>query len=333
MSSEANVTATIDTNESPILTAIYIIFSILMIIFTILLIIIYSRDKYFQGYKNNINDISNKNKLYLSYFNIFFCCIIVLSNLIRLIPESLTVGPNNKNNNENNETFLCKAQAFIACLLDKALISLMTNYSIFNYLSMFKSDFYKKYLKRIYLILISIGFLISIILSIIFIYEGISVKDIVCSIHTRTTVKKVIDSIFTSILLIINVFCLASIIKNLYDLSKKYSGEGNEPHFKRSSHFLYRYTLDLIINIIAFTYTLLVINKAFPRGSYKDFIYISICLIVELFFTINESLFKAFIRLVTCGKYYKLEDEKENEEEKEKNNDTEENFIPETESE
>lgn len=316
---------------STTLTVIYIIFSIIMIIFTILLIFIYSRDKFFQGYKNDINDISNRNKLYLSYFNIFFCCIIVFSNVIRLIPEGLTVSPS-ENRGEGNETFLCKFQAFIACLLDKLLISLMTNYSIFNYLSMFKSDFYKNYLKRIYIILISIGFLISLILSIIFICQGVSFKDMVCSIHTRTIEKKIIDSIFTGLLLIINVYCLGSIMKNLYSLSRKYITEGNEPHFKRSSHFLCRYTLDLIINVIAFTYTFLVINKAFPRGSYKDFIYISICLTVELFFTINESLFKAFIRLVTCGKYCKLEDEKETEGEKEKVNDMEENLTHQTEN-
>ena len=321
-----------ETNEYTALTICYWIFSILMIIFTILLIIIYSRDKYFQGYKNDINDINNRNKLYLSYFNIFFCFIVVFSNIIRLIPESLTVKERDKNDKDIKEgNFICKLQAFIACLLDKLLISLMTNYSIFNYLSMFKSDFYKAYLKKIYLFLISIGFAISLILSIIFIWEGISFKDIVCSIHTRTTVKKVVDSLFTGFLFIINAYCLGSIIKNLYDLTKKYNTEGNEPHFKRSSHFLYRYTLDLIINIVAFTYTFLVINKAFPRGSYKDFIYISICLIVELFFTINESLFKAFIRLVSCGKYYKLDEGKENEDEKEKVNDMEENFTKETE--
>ena len=119
---------------STTLTVIYIIFSIIMIIFTILLIFIYSRDKFFQGYKNDINDISNRNKLYLSYFNIFFCCIIVFSNVIRLIPEGLTVSPS-ENRGEGNETFLCKFQAFIACLLDKLLISLMTNYSIFYCLS------------------------------------------------------------------------------------------------------------------------------------------------------------------------------------------------------
>ena len=317
----------VDTNESTVLTIIYIIFSILMIVFTILLIIIYSRDKFFQGYRNYINDINNINKLYLCYFNIFFCSIIVFSNLVRLIPEAFTV----EKSDANHQNFLCKLQAFIACLLDKLLISLMTNYSIFNYLSLFKQDFYKKYLKRIYLSLISIGFLISLILSIIFICQGVSIKDIVCSIHTRTPTKIIIDNIFTGSLFIINIYCLGFIIKNLFDLSKKYSIEGNEKHFKRSSHFLHRYTLDLIINIVAFTYTILVINKAFPRGSYKDFIYISVCLIVELFFTINESLYKAFIRLITCGKYYRLEEEKENEGQKDKINDMEENFTRETE--
>lgn len=319
------------TNESTILTVFYYIFAILMIIFSSMLIYIYSKDKYFQRNKKDVNDITNKNQLYLTYFNIFFCIIIVISNLVRIIPSEFTVK---ESETFEKGTFLCLFQAFVTCLLDKILLTLMTNYSIINYLSMFKPEFYKQHIKRIYIILISVGFTLSLILSIIFICEGVSYKDVLCSIHTRTVTKKIVDGIFTCSLLFINVFCLGCIILNLYKLKKKYTEDDNKTLLKKSSNFLFRYTLDLIITIIAFTYTLLVINKAFPRGSYKDFIYLFICLLVELFFTINESLYHAFIRLVTCGKYYKLKDEEgETGEAGEtgETNDMEENFNPTTE--
>lgn len=290
------------------LKVLYIIFSILIIIFTVLLIIVYSKDKFFHGDNSKNGD---KLKLYLCYFNIFFCIIVVLSTLFRLIPEAISVDPSKKVDSPN---FICSFQAFILSLLDKVLISLMTNYSIITYLSFFKSDFYLKNLKKIYLILILIGFAFSLLLTIIYYIEGVSYKDILCYIHTRTNTKKVTDTIYTSILFIINLYCLISLIISLIKLSKKYSIAGNTIQFKKSSHFLYRYSLDLIINFIAFTYTLLVVNKVFPKGSYKDFIYIIICLGVELFFTINENLYKAFVRLVTCSKYYQINEENSNSE-------------------
>lgn len=313
-----------DLNESLALTIIYYIFSIIMTVFSVLLIIIYSKNKYLQMDTQNVNIINQK---FLSYFNIFFCIMVISSNIIRLIPESLTVNPSKEKQSSNT---LCVIQAFTCCLLDKILISLMTNYSIINYLSMFHSVFYQKNLKKIFISLITIGFILSLILSIIFILEGISYKDVLCSIHTRTTLKKVADSFFTSFLLIINILSLGRLILYLYKLSKKYEGE-NPTQYEKSIRHLYRYLVDMIFTVIAFVYTLLVINKAFPRGSYKDFIYISICLIVELIFTINKFLFKAFVRLVTCGKYYKIKDFEPNENEsRETSNNLEENLNPST---
>ena len=285
------------------LKIVYIICSLLIAIFTILLIIVYSKDKYFHTSKNKkLSDLY----LYPCYFNIFFCAIIALNNIIRLIPFRFTVGPQEP---EGQENVVCKAQAFLATLFDKFLVALMTNYSIVNYLSVFKSDFYQKYIKRIYIILIFIGFCFSLILTIIYFRDGISEKDILCYIHTRTNTKKITDSIYTGILFLINLFCLISLIINLAKLSRQYSIEGKMLQFTKSSEYLNRFVLDLIINIFAFSYILMVINKLFPRGSYKDLIFTLICLVVELFFTLNKSLFYAFIRVLTCNKYYKIIDE------------------------
>ncbi len=286
-------------NKSLGIKIFYGFFCALMIIFAVLLIIVYSKEKYF---KTNTNSVDLM-KLYNSYFNIFFCCIIILNNLIRLIPDSLTTG----SQDDDDSSFLCYFQAFSVSLFDNLLISLMTIYSINNYLSVFQSEFYKLHLKRNYIILIAIGFALSLILTIIYISDGLSYKDVLCYIHTRTILKKVTDNIYTSILFIINLFCLIKLIYNLSQLKEKYKNNGNEKLLKKSSHFLFRFILDLAITSIAFIYIYLLINKAFPKGSHKDLSYILICLIVELFFTYNEFLFKAFIRLITCNKYYKEE--------------------------
>jgi hypothetical protein len=127
----------------------------------------------------------------------------------------------------------------------------------------------------------------------------------VCSIHTRTQLKIVSDSIYTSILFLLNLIWLVSLILYLNKLRKIYKFHKKEAQVKKSSQFLKRYLLDLLINIVAFTYILLSINKVFARGSYKDIIYIIICLVVELFFTLNKKLYKAFIRIMTCNKYHR----------------------------
>ena len=282
---------------------IYIVICTIMIIFAILLIIVYSKDKYLFVNTNTVDML----KLYNSYFNIFFCSVIVLNNLIRLIPDALTVDTVKGEDDNLTADFLCYCQAFMVNLLDKLILSLMTIYSINNYLSVFKSEFYKNHLKMNYIILIFIGFSLSLTLSIIYLKDGISAKDVLCYIHTRTPLKKITDNIYTSILFLFNAFCLIRLIINLASLKKKYQENGNVKLLQKSSHFLLRFILDLGITIIAFVYIFLLINKIFPKGSHKDLAYISICLIVELFFTVNQYLYRSFVRMITCNKYYKDE--------------------------
>ena len=281
---------------------IYYIFSAFMVVFSILLIITYSKDKYFH---KDINDSIMRNvKLYPCYFNIFYCTIISLSNAIRLIPYQFTT----QEYQNGNPTFICKAQSFLASLFDQLLISLMTIYSIINYLSVFKIYFYKNHLKAIYLSLIFIGFLISLILTIFYFCRGVSGKDILCYIHTRDNFKIISNIIYISILFIITLFCLISLIYKLNNMKKEFQLNGNSRKVKRSLSFLKRFILALIINIIAFTYIILLIIKVFPKGSYKDICYMIVCLIVEIFFTINKHLYRAFMRLITCNKVEKYKD-------------------------
>lgn len=282
---------------------IYIICSAIIAAFTIIMIIIYSRDENFNIDKTN----SEKAKIqsYPRFFNIFFCCVITVDNLIRIIPKSFGVDPSNEKDQAN---FICGTQAFILCLTDKFLPGLMTIYSIMNYLSVFKGEFYKNNLFLIYLSLILGGFFISLTLTIIYFTYGVSYKDILCYIHTRELFKIISDDIYTSILFIINLFCLINLIKKMHQLENKYQNSDKLIQKEKSKSFLRRFIIHLIINIIAFTYIFLLINKTFPKGSYKDLIYILICLIVELFFTVQRPLYKAFMRILTCNKIEKFKE-------------------------
>lgn len=281
---------------------IYYIMSMFMALFSILLIITFCKDKYFN---RTVDDPLMKNvKLYPCYFNIFYCTILSLSCAIRLIPYQFT----SKAHNFGDPNFLCYIQSFIASLFDQFLVSLMTIYSIVNYLSVFKINFYKNHLKAIYLSLIFIGFLISLILTIIYIIPGVSFKDILCYIHTREIPKIITNSIYISLLFIINLFCLISLIYKLNKMKNNYQINGNSRKVKKSLSFLKRFILAFIINVIAFTYMILQINKVFPKGSYKDFIFMIICFMLEIFFTINKSLYKAFMRLITCNKVEKYKE-------------------------
>lgn len=281
---------------------IYYILSIIIIIFTVLLIIVFLNDK---KIISGLNSPMNYLKIYPCYFNIFFCFIIIIDNIIRLIPDRLGVIPSKEKDNAN---IICYIQAFSASLFDKFLLSLITIYSIVNYLSVFYSEFYKNHLKQIYITSIIIGLAFSLSLAIAYITEGVSLKDMVCSVHTRTNLKIISDDIYTFILFAISIFCLVSLIIKLRKLKKKYREQINVIQEKKSSDFLYRFIFDLLINIFTFTYIFLVINKVFPRGTYKDIIYVIICIIVEMFFSFNKLLYQALIRMISCNKCYKYDE-------------------------
>lgn len=280
----------------------YYAISLFMLIFSILMTITYCKDRYFH---RKIDDpIMRKVNLYPCYFNIFYCTIISLSSAIRLIPYKLINDPNE----QGKFYFLCSIQSFLVSLFDQFLISLITIYSIVNYLSVCKINFYKNHLKAIYISLISTGFLISLALTIIYFYNGINDKDILCYIVTRNDFKIMSNFIYISILFAITLFCLISLIHNLRKIKNEFQINGNVRKAKKSYNFVKRFILALIINIIVFTYLILLIIKVFPPGSYKDLIYIVVCLVIEIFFTINKSLYNAFMRLITCNKIEKFKD-------------------------
>ena len=231
------------------------------------------------------------------YFNMMFTFSIAVNNIIRLLPGS------DKDNLEKNQfdtkkTIICEIQAFSLTFLDKYMLSLMTVYSIIAYLGSYRFDLFKKYEKRIFITLTIISIIISAFCTcLFFFYEERSKKSEYCYVSTYNAFKKWVDSIVTSILFLINLFCIVRILMKISELRREVNETSDGKKNGFDSH-LCRFILDLIINIIVFGYVLILINKLLPKFWGKDLIYIILCLVVELFFTINTTL----LRYITCRK-------------------------------
>ena len=273
------------------LNILLIIISGIISLFTILIIIIYLKSKYFKSYP--------------CYFNIFFCLIITLDNLLRLIPHR-------HEENRDEHSYWCWIQAFSLSFCDKQFLTSITIYSIIHYLGVFQQDFYENNIKYIFITLITITVFISLLLTIIFILKGVNdINSEVCYVSGESDIKQSLDTIFTALLLLIDIFCLIRIITKMCKLSRAFKENEDKRKNKSILMHIWRFIFDLIINIITFGYILLIINKGLSfidnkNKGYIDLIYIILCLITELFFTINSELYREFMRLLTCNKVEKF---------------------------
>ena len=251
----------------------------LIVLFNIFLIFIYIKSKF---------------NSYPYYFNIFFCVTISLNNIIRLITGERKA--------DEEASAACKAQAIFLTFSDKLILACVCSYSFINYLGMTRTEFYKNKEKVIFIVLAVISILVSIISTIIFISQGYSTHSHFCYADTSNSVKKISDSIITGILFGVSLLCLIILMVNIIKLKNTLESESSG----RSSNIGYhlcRFSFDIIINIALFIYIFLIINKTLSWGSIaKDIIYIILCLIIEVFFTVNKEFIKETKRILTCQK-------------------------------
>ena len=251
----------------------------LIVLFNIFLIFIYIKSKF---------------NSYPYYFNIFFCVTISLNNIIRLITGERKA--------DEEASAACKAQAIFLTFSDKLILACVCSYSFINYLGMTRTEFYKNKEKVIFIVLAVISILISIISTTIFISQGYSTHSHFCYADTSNSVKIISDSIITGILFGVSLLCLIILMVNIIKLKNTLESESSG----RSSNIGYhlcRFSFDIIINIVLFIYIFLIINKTLSWGSIaKDIIYIILCLIIEVFFTVNKEFIKETKRILTCQK-------------------------------
>jgi hypothetical protein len=109
----------------------------------------------------------------------------------------------------------CFFQAFLLSTFDKFIQVQITSYSIINYIGMFSNKFFEGNKKQIFIMLTALSAFYSFGLTIIFISQGLSGEAYCCYVKTSASLKKILDTLFSVILLSINLFCTLRIILTL----------------------------------------------------------------------------------------------------------------------
>ena len=268
----------------------------IIIIITIYLTVIYITLR-LSLKKNNSSQTNINIRSYPCYLNIILSMTIAVNNICRLITT------------KNPDSIACQIQAFILACFDKLIPTTITANSFLTYKGLCHNDYYIDHIKPLFIITNSIGLFISIVFALIFTIRG-TVYFKVCYILGGPN-KEIPDTILTSILFILYLyFTLKSILflaKNMKELSLK----AIEKEYNKTFSFHYfRMIISLILCSAFFIVTLLIINDSLFFGyDYIDLTFITLCLIIDLFFTLNQTVIKQTLK---CFNKRKEEDDNDN---------------------
>ena len=230
---------------------------------------------------------------YPCYLNIILSVVIAINNLTRLITT------------EEEDSFACQLQAFILAVFDKLISTTITVNSYLTYRGLCDNDYYIEHIKQFFIITNSIGLLISITFGLIFTIRGTTFFK-VCYVNGGPP-KEIHDYIITGILFLIYLYCTLKTILFLIKNIKNIKEESVEREYKKtfSLHF-YRMLLSLFLCSTFFVVSILIINDSlfFPY-EYIDLTFITLCLIIDLFYTLNRTVIRQTM------KCFKKDDENE----------------------
>ena len=224
--------------------------------------------------------------------------IILVDNIIRIIPLALY-------ENDNLNDFLKNAQAFLLIFFDKFFLIILSNQIVIQYLGIMHTNFYFNNEKKIFIFGTILSAIISITLAWIFIIGGYEYKKDKLYYYGRNDLgyKKVIDTVYYSILLAVNVFCLIIIIINSSTWNKKSKKEGMGNIYYE--HNLIQSLIKFIINSITYVISFLIIYRCLSGYGITDLIYLINCLIVNIFYCFNKVVINEFCKKFCCCFYKK----------------------------
>ena len=224
--------------------------------------------------------------------------IILIDNIVRIIPLALI-------EKENEYEFWKNAQAFLLIFFDKFFLIILTNQILIQYFGIMHTNFYYKNEKKIFFIGTILSAIISIVLASIFIKEGRVKKPdkLYYYGNNDSSYKKIIDTVYYSILLVINIFCLVILIINISAWNKKSKDEGMDNI--RYEHNYFQAVLKFIVNSISYAISFLIIYGCFSGYGISDLIYLTNCLIVNIVYCFNKIVIKEFCKKMCCCIVYK----------------------------
>lgn len=253
-----------------------IILNVIIIIISIYLVFLFFKSKTFHKYP--------------CYNMIIFSFIILFDCIFRIIPI---------NYNSDNCIKAEKVIAYFIVMFDKLILATLSMQSVIYYLGALKINFYSTYEAIIFFTTFICSLVISGSLAGLYISDGFEAYDLYCY-STSTSRKKTIDTIFNSVYLIINLYC--SIVTLRYISRKKQEVENGLIDDLNYNHHFNRLLIMLILNVFTFTESYLIIHDVLT-GDYLDLLYLITCLVVDLFYCINEEVYKETLKIFCKKKY------------------------------
>jgi hypothetical protein len=261
-----------------------IILNIVIIIITLYLIFLYIKSKNF--------------KVYPCYNLLILSFVVFFDNIFRIIHIS--------DIKEKDPGFLEYLQAILLTLLDKFLLTTATSQIFIIYMGICKTELYFSKEKLIFISATIIGIIISLILTGVYIIKNKVVqygKYYYCGDDEKggPYVKKICDSIFNGIFLLLNaIFSTLLIIF----ISKRtiQASRGSIEDLGYGHHFV-KIIIMFLVNSILFIESYLIIFDEF-KTSHVDLIYLISCLVMLLYYTINNLIIKETLKIF-CNSYYK----------------------------
>ena len=265
-----------------------IILNVVIIIITFYLIFLYIKSKNF--------------KVYPCYNLLILSFVVFFDNIFRIIHIS---DKSEYDKKEERPGFLEHLQAILLTFLDKYLLTTATSQIFIIYMGICKTELYFSKEKLIFISTTIVGIIISAILTCIYIVQNGLVqygKYYYCGDdEDGKYVKKICDSIFNGIFLLLNaIFATLLIIF----ISKRtiQASRGSIEDLGYGHHFV-KIIIMFLVNSILFIESYLIIFDSF-NIDHVDLIYLISCLVMLLYYTINNLIIKETLKIF-CNSYYK----------------------------
>jgi len=259
-------------------TALWIMIGIILVI-TIYITGLYIHLRL--SFKKSSNQGNTNVRSYACYINIILSVSIAINNIVRLITS------------EEKSSFACQLQGFILAFFDKLIGTTITINSYLTYKGLCDNYNYIENIKIYFIACNVIGLVISFVFALVFSIRGISYETVFYV--EGGPQKEIPDSIITSILFAIYVYCT---IKTILFLGKNIKELALEKDYNKtfSLHY-YRMLISLFLCSFFYFLTLLIINDSlFFSFEYIDLTFITLCLVIDLFFTLNRTVIKQTLR-------------------------------------
>lgn len=265
---------------TPVRIIIYILNAIIILI-TLFLIILYIKSRNF--------------KIYPCYNLLILSFVIFFDNIFRVIP----VG---------DITILQYCQAIILTFLDKFLLTTITSQAFITFMGICKTKLYFSKEQIIFLSTLIIGIVISLALALFYIiHNGLTFYGYYYCNDDESRIKRLCDTIFNGIFLIINLICTISLL--IYITKKKILADLGHIEDLDYAHHHSRIIMMLIVNSLLFIESYLIIydvfSTAFNLEEGIDLIYLISCIVIIVYYTINKLIIKETLKIFCKGLYDK----------------------------